>query len=252
MDMDKCSEEEIPFLDDEGGVQLIPARAPSDGRDGSTIATIVALVLLLAVSNGFWAIHSRSEKGDNCLRPKLVYSPATESISYEKVELWRSIENNNVYTGRPRPEMDTAWAELIKPITVKISREELSRLGETSIALKDGTGYIAEMAVYHELHCIKRIRHHLHMAYYYHNMTEDQKAREEDHMDHCLEYWREAAMCRGDPTLATFQWYEGRPFSKVHSVHECVNWESLRQWAEKRMVDTSDPGIFANCSIDSC
>jgi hypothetical protein len=52
-------------------------------------------------------------------------------------------------------------------------------------------------------------------------------------------------MCRGDPTLATFTWHEGKPFSKVHSVHECVDWEKLWHWAEQRMVDTSDLSILS-------
>jgi hypothetical protein len=40
-------------------------------------------------------------------------------------------------------------------MTIKVSADELSQFSESdsSIALKDGSGYIAEMAVYHELHC---------------------------------------------------------------------------------------------------
>jgi Mycotoxin biosynthesis protein UstYa len=37
-------------------------------------------------------------------------------------------------------------------------------------------------------------------------MTEDEKQREGPHIDHCLEYWREAAMCRADMALSTFYW----------------------------------------------
>ncbi|KAF7532290.1 hypothetical protein G7054_g8112 [Neopestalotiopsis clavispora] len=172
-------------------------------------------------------------------------APAISAIQYERRTLWRSIEPDNVYTGEPREDHDNAWRKLIEPMVVKISAEELHQLGEPSIALRDGSGYMAELAVFHELHCIKRIRRHLHLDYYYGNMTADEEDREVRHMDHCLEYWREAAMCRGDPTLATFQWNEGRPFSKVHSVHECVNWDTLREWAESRMVDTSDLSIFS-------
>lgn len=41
-------------------------------------------------------------------------------------------------------------------ITIKVSGDELARFsgGDTTIAFKDGSGYIAEMGVYHELHCI--------------------------------------------------------------------------------------------------
>jgi hypothetical protein len=42
-------------------------------------------------------------------------------------------------------------------MAMKITTEELARLGEPSIAFKDGSGYLAEMAVFHELHCIVRL-----------------------------------------------------------------------------------------------
>jgi hypothetical protein len=39
-------------------------------------------------------------------------------------------------------------------IAIKISKDELHQLGEDSIEFADGSGYVAELAVYHELHCI--------------------------------------------------------------------------------------------------
>jgi hypothetical protein len=41
-------------------------------------------------------------------------------------------------------------------MAIKISSEELALLGEASVAFADGSGYLAEMAVFHELHCIVR------------------------------------------------------------------------------------------------
>ena len=90
-------------------------------------------------------------------------------------------------------------------------------------------------------------------------MTTEERVREEAHvgtstkltcanilslLDHCFEYWREAAMCRGDTTLATFRWKDGLPYSRVYSDHECVNWELLDKWARERMVDMSDYSVF--------
>lgn len=40
-------------------------------------------------------------------------------------------------------------------MAVKISSSEADQLGEETIAFKDGSGYMAEVAVFHELHCIK-------------------------------------------------------------------------------------------------
>ena len=39
-------------------------------------------------------------------------------------------------------------------MAIKISEHEAQKLGTETIAFKDGSGYMAEMAVFHELHCI--------------------------------------------------------------------------------------------------
>ena len=67
-------------------------------------------------------------------------------------------------------------------MTLKISAEELGHLHENSIAFADGSGYIAEMAVYHELHCIKRIRRHFNLERYYPNMSVEEREKEEVHI----------------------------------------------------------------------
>ena len=41
--------------------------------------------------------------------------------------------------------------------TIKITKQELDRVGQPSIALRDGSGYIAELGVFHELHCLVRL-----------------------------------------------------------------------------------------------
>lgn len=207
---------------------------------------ILGLTTLLLASNMGWYLLLRKleNEGGPC-RSQLVYSPALEAIRYQRKTLWRSIENDNPYTGQPRLELDQAWHELMRPMTTKISSREIDRIGESSIALADGSGFVAELAVYHELHCIKRVRRHLHLDYYYPNMTEAEQKIEDTHMDHCLEYWREAAMCRGDPALATFVWVDGTLKSRLHSDHTCIDWESLAGWATSRKVDLSDPGVVS-------
>ncbi|KAL4865662.1 hypothetical protein BDV12DRAFT_174323 [Aspergillus spectabilis] len=188
-----------------------------------------------------------NQLNQTCVRPRLSYSPALAVLSYEPKRLKRDIDHNP-FTGDPRPEFDAAWKYILEPMTIKITASELSHLPDPSIPFADGSGYIAELAAYHELHCIKRIRRHLHLDRYYPNMTEDERLREEVHVDHCLEYWREAAMCRGDTTLATFRWVDGLPYSRVYSDHECVNWEAIDKWARERMVDMSDYSILSQYS----
>ncbi|MCJ1448186.1 MAG: hypothetical protein MMC23_008700 [Stictis urceolatum] len=70
-------------------------------------------------------------------------------------------------------------------MTIKVSADELAGFaaGDTTLEFRNGSGYIAEMAAYHELHCIKRIRRHLHFERYYGEVTEDERIREEAHID---------------------------------------------------------------------
>ncbi|KAK7948428.1 uncharacterized protein PG986_009314 [Apiospora aurea] len=215
--------------------------------------TYTIIVILLIISNlafaGLW-IQTRSSRehpeAPGCVRPQLIYSPATSAIRYEKKRLWRDIDGPNPFTGKPRPELDQAWRDIIAPITIKVSADELARFseGDSTISFKDGSGYIAEMGVYHELHCVKRVRRYLHLVYYYPNMTGADRVREDTHIDHCLEYWRQSAMCRGDTTLGTFFWRDGVPTSRVYTDNGCVDWYKLDHWARQRKVDMADYSQF--------
>ncbi|KAL9121090.1 MAG: hypothetical protein Q9187_002351, partial [Circinaria calcarea] len=147
------------------------------------------LMLLNASLFSLWlnnSSHFRSTHADaDCVRPFLTFSPAKAAgvTRYERKKLMRSL-NDNPYTGEPRPEHDAGWRKLIEPMTIKLSPEEYAQanLGDDTLALKDGSGYIAEMAVYHELHCIKRIRRHLYLDHYYPNISTDDLHRENVHI----------------------------------------------------------------------
>ncbi|PHH90570.1 hypothetical protein CDD83_3257 [Cordyceps sp. RAO-2017] len=223
--------------EDEEQASTGPRRAVADRRT----LLIAALVLCNLASLALLCFRSGAA---DCVRPRLITTPALEAIRYERKTLWRSIVNNS-FTGEPRPELDAAWARLLEPITVKISAAELAAHGGDSIAFRDGSGFLAEPAVYHELHCIKRIRQHLHPAYYHPSGLSPLEQRlEGPHIDHCLEYLREAAMCRGDTALALFRWGKGKPYSTVESTHECVDWDRLDGWARGRAVDLRDLGVL--------
>ncbi|KAM3078903.1 hypothetical protein ACMFMF_003831 [Clarireedia jacksonii] len=213
---------------------------------GLSLFKIIAFILLVTANLGTIGLWWRqSPTVTDCVRPLLSYSPAKAdgALEYKKSRLTVDIDAN-VYTGPPRPVHDEAWSRLPQPIAIKISKDELHQLGENSIEFADGSGYVAELSVYHELHCIKRLRRHRYLDHYYPNMTTLQRYREDIHYDHCLEYWREAAMCRGDTSLATFIWRDGRPVSRVYNDRECVNWEKLDMWARTRMTNLSDISIL--------
>ena len=57
-------------------------------------------------------------------------------------------------------------------------------------------------------------------------------------------------MCRGDPSITTFGWRDGKATAHVYSVHECVNWDSISSWAKGRAVDMLDPNVLEHSRED--
>jgi Mycotoxin biosynthesis protein UstYa len=200
------------------------------------------------------------------------------AIQYERRRLFRPLDTE--FTGEARPEIDAAFARLLEPMTIRITPEEyaIANLPGESLQLLDGSGYIGELVVYHELHCIKRIRRHLNLTYYYPDLSGEDIERENVHIgnnifyflyfirlivcqglpltyiyqDHCLEYWRAAAMCRGDTTITTYFWRDRLPTSRSYSDHECVNWELLDNWARSRMISMDNLDILVSFPKNTC
>ena len=55
-------------------------------------------------------------------------------------------------------------------------------------------------------------------------------------------------MCRGDPTLSTFEWVSSNPpaFTAVaYGQHRCVDWDSLLGWVRDRAIPIFEPGALA-------
>ena len=99
------------------------------------------------------------------------YTPRVFEVNPDLVEssAW-------LYAGQPRQELEDAWQQLLKrkpfifPLTVvkclkwrtdsvvSFSHEEVSILGKENetVRFTDGSGYLGQLAVYHNLHCIVR------------------------------------------------------------------------------------------------
>ena len=59
---------------------------------------------------------------------------------------------------------------------------------------------------------------------------------------HCIEHLRQATLCADDMTPVTLDWLEAEPGHPLpHPIalyrSECVVWEPLDGWTEKRCVD---------------
>ncbi|KAF2717511.1 hypothetical protein K431DRAFT_315697 [Polychaeton citri CBS 116435] len=198
-------------------------------------ALIMHSVLITAYSIGV-AVTIMSVNSRLC-PPDLTHSPAAHAVQYEKVSFNGSLSIDNPYKGEPRPELDQAWSHLIRNLNIRLSKEELDKLNRSAIELHDGSGYHAELSVYHHIHCLKYIRQALHGDYYHLNPYD-----RDTHVDHCIDDIRQALMCNPDLSVVTMEWkpHYRRPWPNFNVDHTCVNWEVLDEWASRRSFNIFD------------
>ena len=99
--------------------------------------------------------------------PNLIYSPARSAVSFERRVFDGSFIIDSPFTGKPRPELDAAWHDMLQNANIRVSKKTLDRVNGSSIAFSDGDGYYAQLGMFHELHCLKRVRHFIHKDYYH-------------------------------------------------------------------------------------
>jgi hypothetical protein len=179
--------------------------------------------------------------------------PAREGLIWEERQFPTEI-TNNAFAGDPRPELDEAWHHLLHNDNILVPKDYLDERNLTSIYTKDGTHGVASLSTYHALHCLKKVKRMLFKTYYHDGKSEEAMAREIKHVDHCVEYIREALMCQPDLSLVTFRWindtaqHEDKsafyPTNFDVSLHTCAKWEPLDRWAGARRFDLFDVDLL--------
>ncbi|KAG6357510.1 hypothetical protein INS49_013387 [Diaporthe citri] len=107
----------------------------------------------------------------------------------------------------------------------------------------DGGGYLASLGAYHELHCLRRLRHYLYREYYFRNLTQMEADNVHAHLDHCIEALRVTIMCHGNTEVYSFEWDDPKsykPAAKSNGRSVCARWSSVEDWAYSRMTTYDD------------
>lgn len=91
-------------------------------------------------------------------------APANDAIEYELTGPMTI--NDTIMVGHPTPAWEKAMHGLLEGTLLRITQQELDRLEEDSIALKDG-GYAAGLGVAHNVHCYKKIKQFMYFDYFY-------------------------------------------------------------------------------------
>ncbi|KAL2883807.1 hypothetical protein SGCOL_000955 [Colletotrichum sp. CLE4] len=148
---------------------------------------------------------------------------------------------DNLLTGPPGPEADKAWEELEKPFMLRFSEDEMDRMQKTSLALKDGSGYIGYLESFHMLHCVKSAWKSQYMDHY-----GSGHSTKPGHLAHCLNVLIQGIMCNADTSIGTYHWKEGGTIKGKEMMdieanrtghRQCTDFSKLQAWAEKRTLD---------------
>ncbi|KAJ3578932.1 hypothetical protein NPX13_g1636 [Xylaria arbuscula] len=170
--------------------------------------------------------------------------PAKSAVNY-RIETVDGLPDS-IFTGSRNAPSDAAWAELLTGSNMIIYPEEAQIMGFQSLELRNRSGSVGSLTVYHELHCIKLIRHWFYYEYYYPNQTKAEYDEALGHVEHCLETLRLSAMCHGDITVRPFEWLRddtGRvigPTVKSGALHQCVDWDRLSACKVNTNLDLRD------------
>ncbi|KAI0186505.1 hypothetical protein EV127DRAFT_371071 [Xylaria flabelliformis] len=237
-------EEQEPFLLTEGTMPPSHARSTSMKdpkwrlcyKLNGVICIFQLLLLtfnLISLRDGDCSAISHLSNGFSDSGFELAFSPAESAIQYKIQHLGFE---SSPFTGEPRPELDQAWSRLLRSTMVKISKNEMTRMNKTSIAMKDGSGYLGYLEAHHMLHCVKRLYQFQHQDAY--PKLRSGGTFSLKHHEHCLEVLRQGIMCNADVSVNTFFWEDPNTIKGDRSGNrKCVDWDSIQAWADGRAVD---------------
>ncbi|KAF2139772.1 uncharacterized protein K452DRAFT_352505 [Aplosporella prunicola CBS 121167] len=213
------------------------------------IAHIVLFFVYAAVLVSVASRRSKSPRDSG-----LPFSPAIEALEFEehKFSLEDRIQERGSFSGKPSPQLDQAWHDLLNYENIKLEPEVMKHYEreDIGVALPEGGGYIGTLNVYHELHCLKRLHQYMYQEYYWPDLDANQLEMNRLHNEHCIDFLRQSAMCHGDIGLITFEWKESSRIPVANATtHQCVNWDKLDRWTRARSVDMMRPGWLVHPTL---
>ncbi|OJJ42008.1 hypothetical protein ASPZODRAFT_126244 [Penicilliopsis zonata CBS 506.65] len=216
--------------------------------------------------NHFDGIYSHSDLNVD-LKKTSAYSPLFDLLDL-RGSLYqingRIHDKTSIFRQDPSPEVDRAWdhisAEGKEIILVPGSAVSKSQK-ETNISVKAPTSwgggenlYIAQIDVFHQIHCLNELRKEIWFDYYYGDNQDLSKTSNSsfrrshlDHKSHCIHMLLQTLMCHADVDIITHNWVHyndinqpsrpyAEPFADFNMIKKCRNFDHLLSWVEEHAV----------------
>ncbi|KAK2005354.1 hypothetical protein LZ32DRAFT_674356 [Colletotrichum eremochloae] len=201
-------------------------------------------LVLLSLLFGFAFSVLRAPSDQDCARQLSMWSPALEAVEYMQLDFNDAFNSTSIYRGPPTPEREKAWFDLTYKHAVEIPEDKLAGLNRS---LEDnlervppdvGTGFVALLEVFHQLHCLNMIR----MYTWWQSGQYDEPPlglawdplKNRIHIDHCLEALRISIMCFADVTPLFVRL--GGPVgarADFETHHKCRDFRKIEAWIEE-------------------
>ena len=157
--------------------------------------------------------------------------------------------DHSVFRQPPSPEVDMAWERIGDLSPHVISREDVIRLGkDPSKAAKlpdedwhlGPDSYLAELDVFHTIHCLNAIRRDVYWKHYFGKDYPDGEFPElhRIHTDHCIYIVLQDLMCHATGDMITTPWVDGQlnPFPDFNINRKCRDFGGLLEWHEETAI----------------
>lgn len=160
-------------------------------------------------------------------------------------------DDSSIFRQTPSPEVDAAWRRVETQKPIPISRQAIVDQGRDpsdSAKFPESFGfgpdaYIGRIDVFHQIHCLNRIRMHLawNIDYYYppgddnNRMTPYHRL----HVSHCVSTLLQNLMCNGNVDVYGHFWADAQEnaFPDFSMNHRCRDFEAILAWHDEHAVE---------------
>ncbi|KAJ6531180.1 hypothetical protein B0H19DRAFT_1082138 [Mycena capillaripes] len=202
------------------------SRRPQYRVSSGTLA-LIAIICVQSMALVTMTIVFHQKGGTNS-HPRIyssakIFQAPAQAVAEEIIRVYPIGFGNEIseFQGPPSPPVDRAWDDLYQHVAVdgisRIPKSEAVLLPNRTSPIPGDPGfYIAELDVFHQLHCLNTIRKALHPSYYP-DWDISKGGYPQDHISHCIEWIRHSIMCHSDTSVV-------------------VNFDSIQEWSRKNSL----------------
>ncbi|KAJ5132554.1 hypothetical protein N7448_006712 [Penicillium atrosanguineum] len=161
----------------------------------------------------------------------------------------------SIFRQPPSPEVDAAWARIESQKPVPISREYIlahdkdpARAAKFPESFGFGEeAYIGRVDVFHQIHCLNRLRMHLKDNYgYYYDDSDTNNEYHQLHVSHCVYMLLQNLMCTANVDVYPHTWLDAQKnaFPDFSINHKCRDFGAIMKWHDENSVPIEDFGAI--------